>query len=141
MFWQNWSADPRERHTVWGTTLGQGVLWLRQLSPVSLAGLSLSSKHSVYLPCAILVHVLSSVFGVSQTQVQRYLSLPSLARATTAVYLNLLLTTVMLALVGWLGRQHNRLTSVPILACCFTKPLSMVLILSIRTILYILHYT
>ena len=36
----NMDLDPRERHTFWGTTIGNGVMWL-------------------------------SVFGVSQTQVQR----------------------------------------------------------------------
>ena len=84
---------------------------LAQATLARIAGWVIVGKHSVKLPSAILVHVLTSVFGVSQTQVQRYLSLPSLARATTAVYLNLLLTTVMLALVGWLGRlHHNGLT-------------------------------
>ena len=36
----NLAADPRERHTVWGITMGMSILWL-------------------------------SIFGVSQTQVQR----------------------------------------------------------------------
>lgn len=68
----NMELDPRERHTFWGTTIGNGVMWL-------------------------------SVFGVSQTQVQRYLSLPTIADAKRAVKYNFLLTSCLLVMVGWLG--------------------------------------
>ena len=44
-----------------------------------------------------------SVFGVSQTQVQRYLSLPTISQAQRAVKYNFLVTSCLLVMVGWLG--------------------------------------
>jgi len=68
----NMDFDPRERHTFWGTTIGNGVMWL-------------------------------SVFGVSQTQVQRYLSLPTIKDAKKAVRYNFVLTSCLMLMVGWIG--------------------------------------
>ena len=68
----NMEFDPRERHTFWGTTVGNAVMWL-------------------------------SVFGVSQTQVQRYLSLPTITEAKMAVKYNFMMTSLLLVMVGWLG--------------------------------------
>merc|ERR1719318_1481590 len=68
----NLDPDVRERHTLWGTTLGCGLMWL-------------------------------SIFGVSQTQIQRYLCLPSIKIAQRAVRLNFILMTFLIMMVGWLG--------------------------------------
>jgi len=44
-----------------------------------------------------------SVYGVSQTQVQRYLSLPTLKKAQSAVKFNFIFSVSLTLMVGWLG--------------------------------------
>jgi len=68
----NIAIDPRERHTLWGTMFGAGIMWM-------------------------------SVFGVSQTQVQRYLSLRTVGEAKKACLLTMITMASLIIMVGWLG--------------------------------------
>jgi len=68
----NLAIDPRERHTLWGTMFGAGIMWM-------------------------------SVFGVSQTQVQRYLSLRTVDEAKKACMLTMITMASLIVMVGWLG--------------------------------------
>jgi len=68
----NFSADPRERHTVWSLVVGGFFTWL-------------------------------SVYGINQTQVQRYMTVRKRSDAVKAIWLNVLGIGSLLLLCGYGG--------------------------------------